>query len=52
MTNIVDRKYLTDLYNLSLSTFEDCCGECWCCIRKKMVMNEFKNMVLILLINQ
>ena len=31
----VDRKYLEEYYSASFKMFENCCGVCWCCIRKK-----------------
>ena len=41
LDRIVTRKFLEEYYNLSFSTFEDCCGDCCCCFRKKN-LNEFK----------
>ena len=35
MYMLVGRKYLEEYYNSSFKQFENCCGVCWCCIRKK-----------------
>ena len=39
----VDRKYLEEYYSASFKMFENCCGVCWCCIRKKKtILDEFE----------
>ena len=41
MYKIVDKKYLEEYYSVSFKMFENCCGVCWCCIRKKPILDEF-----------
>ena len=31
----VCKDYLQDFYDTSFKMLETCCGECWCCTRKK-----------------
>ena len=42
MYMIVGRKYLEEYYNSSFRMFENCCGVCWCCIKKTSILNEFE----------
>ena len=39
---IVGRKYLEEYFNSSFKQFENCCGECWCCLKKKSILDEFE----------
>ena len=39
---IVGRKYLEEYYSGSFKMFENCCGVCWNCIRKKSILDEFE----------
>ena len=39
---IVGRKYLEEYYTGSFKIFENCCGVCWNCIRKKSILDEFE----------
>ena len=41
LERIVSRNFLEEYYNASFSLFKDCCGECWCCLRKTK-LNELK----------
>ena len=40
---IVTRKYLKEYFEKSFSSFEFCCGECWCCKRRNLILQEFEN---------
>ena len=42
MDMIVGRKYLEEYYTGSFKIFENCCGVCWNCIRKKSILDEFE----------
>ena len=42
MYMIVGRKYLEEYYSGSFKMFENCCGVCWNCIRKKSILDEFE----------
>ena len=46
----VGRKNLEEYYSGSFKMFENCCGVCWNCIRKKLILEEFEKKALILLI--
>lgn len=37
---VVSRKYLEEYFNSSFMQFENCCGVCWCCLRKKQILDE------------
>ena len=38
---IVGRKHLGELYDCLFKMFKKCCGICWCCIRRKKILDEF-----------
>ena len=38
----VGRKNLEEYYSGSFKMFENCCGVCWNCIRKKLILEEFE----------
>ena len=42
MYMIVGRNYLEEYYNSSFRMFENCCGVCWCYIKKNQFWNEFE----------
>ena len=42
MFMIVSRKYLEEYFNSSFMQFENCCGVCWCCFKRKSVLDEFE----------
>ena len=42
MFMIVSRKYLEEYFNSSFMQFENCCGVCWCCFKRKSILDEFE----------
>ena len=42
MFMIVGRKYLDEYYSSSFKQYENCCGVCWCWIKKKSILDEFE----------
>lgn len=42
MYMVVGRKYLEEYFNSCFTQFENCCGVCWCCLRKKQILEEFE----------
>ena len=42
MFMIVGRKYLEEYFNSSFMQFENCCGVCWCCLKRKSILHEFE----------
>ena len=40
---IVTRQYLKQCFEKSFSSFQFCCGECWCCKRRQLILKEFEN---------
>ena len=42
MFMIVGKKYLEEYFNSSFMQFENCCGVCWCCFKRKSILDEFK----------
>ena len=39
---LAGRKYLHKTLYCSFDGFEDCCKNCWCCLRKKVIRKEFE----------
>ena len=52
MFMIVGRKYLEEYFNSSFMQFENCCGVCWCCFKRKSISDEFEKNILKHLIHQ
>ena len=44
MFMIVSRKYLEEYFkiNSSFMQFEICCGVCWCCFKRKSILDELE----------
>ena len=42
MFMIVGKKYLEEYFNSSFMQFENCCGVCWCCFKRKSILDEFE----------
>lgn len=43
MYKIVGRNFLVRFFEKSFDQFKDCCGVCWCCVRRNAILNEFEN---------
>lgn len=43
MYKIVGRNFLVRFFKKSFDLFKDCCGLCWCCVRRNSILNEFEN---------
>ena len=39
---IVRRKFFDHFFLKSFDQFKDCCGECWCCVWRNAILNEFE----------
>ena len=39
---LVGKNWLKNYYNRSFEQFNSCCGVCWCCLRKKSILDEFE----------
>ena len=50
MFMLVGRNWLKNHYTKSFKEFSSCYGECWCCGRKKAILDEFEKKDLKLLI--
>ena len=42
MFMLAGRNWLKNHYAKSFNEFSSCCGECWCCHRKKAILYEFE----------
>ena len=42
MFQLVGREWLKIYYLKSFEQLHNCCGVCWCCIRKKTILDEFE----------
>ena len=42
MYMLVGRNWLKNQYISSFEQFHSCCGVCWCCKRKKSILDEFE----------